>query len=168
MIDTGPQEGAKLEFGGDAPRSSKRGAYVNPTLFTGVKNDMTIAQQEIFGPVAAVIEFDGVEEAIAIANDTIYGLAAGVWTRDLDTAFRLVREHRGRHHLDQLLRRGRHDPALRRLQAVRQRARQVPRQHQELHAVEVGLVPAVKRRLERRVACTTSDPARSDATRSRS
>ena len=63
---------------------------------------MTIAREEIFGPVASVIPFDGVDEAIAIANDTIYGLAAGVWTRDVDTAFRLVREHRSRRHLDQL------------------------------------------------------------------
>jgi gamma-glutamyl-gamma-aminobutyraldehyde dehydrogenase len=91
MIDKGRNEGAKLEFGGNAPDGLKDGAYVCPTLFTGVKNDMTIARQEIFGPVASVIEFDGVDEAIAIANDTIYGLAAGIWTRDLNTAFRLVR-----------------------------------------------------------------------------
>ena len=91
MIDKGRKEGARLEFGGAAPDGLKEGAYVCPTLFTGVKNDMTIARQEIFGPVASVIEFDGVDEAIAIANDTIYGLAAGIWTRDLNTAFRMVR-----------------------------------------------------------------------------
>jgi gamma-glutamyl-gamma-aminobutyraldehyde dehydrogenase len=81
LIECGRQEGATLHFGGDAPGALEDGAFVNPTLFGDVSNDMTIARQEIFGPVASVIPFDGPEEAIAIANDTIYGLAAGVWTR---------------------------------------------------------------------------------------
>jgi acyl-CoA reductase-like NAD-dependent aldehyde dehydrogenase len=93
LIDAGKREGARLEFGGSAPADKQlaAGAYVTPTLFTGVSNHMTIAQKEIFGPVASVIPFDNADQAIAIANDTIYGLAAGVWTRDIDKAFKLVR-----------------------------------------------------------------------------
>jgi len=90
MIESGKAEGATLAFGGNAP--SIGGAYVNPTLFTGVSSPMRIAQEEIFGPVAAVLPFDGLDEAVRIANDSIYGLAAGVWTRDLTTAHRLIRE----------------------------------------------------------------------------
>jgi gamma-glutamyl-gamma-aminobutyraldehyde dehydrogenase len=90
FIESGKKEGAKLQFGGDAPELN--GAYVNPTLFTDVNNDMRIAREEIFGPVASVLPFDGIDEAISIANDTIYGLAAGVWTSNLTVAHRLVRE----------------------------------------------------------------------------
>lgn len=92
MIESGRAEGATLHFGGDAPSDFSQGAYVNPTLFGDVSNDMSIARNEIFGPVASVIPFDGPEEAIAIANDTIYGLAAGIWTSDLNKAMRLVKD----------------------------------------------------------------------------
>ena len=89
-VEAGKKDGAKLQFGGDAPDIN--GAYVNPTLFTDVNNQMRIAREEIFGPVASVIPFDGIEEGISIANDTIYGLAAGIWTADLNKAHRLIRE----------------------------------------------------------------------------
>ena len=91
MIEGGRREGATLHFGGTAPAGLATGAYVSPTLFGDVRNDMSIARNEIFGPVASVIPFDGPEEAISIANDTIYGLAAGIWTRDLNKAMRLVK-----------------------------------------------------------------------------
>ena len=91
MIEGGRREGATLHFGGTAPKALEKGAYVSPTLFGDVRNDMSIARNEIFGPVASVIPFDGPEEAISIANDTIYGLAAGIWTRDLNKAMRLVK-----------------------------------------------------------------------------
>jgi len=91
MIQSGKEEGATLHFGGNAPEGLEQGAFVNPTLFGDVDNQMSIARNEIFGPVASVIPFDGPDEAIAIANDTIYGLAAGIWTKDINKAFRLVK-----------------------------------------------------------------------------
>lgn len=88
-IGAGKSEGARLEFGGDRP--DLPGSYVNPTLFSGVSNRMKIAREEIFGPVASVIEIDGLQDALRVANDSVYGLAASVWTRDLAAAHKAVR-----------------------------------------------------------------------------
>ncbi len=90
-IDTGRQDGARLAFGGAQVRKQSGGNYVEPTAFDGVRVDMRIAREEIFGPVLATITFRDEAEAIAIANDTAYGLAAAVWTRDLNTAHRMAR-----------------------------------------------------------------------------
>jgi aldehyde dehydrogenase (NAD+) len=92
-VETGKAEGATLAAGGGTPSDRDEGYFVEPTVFTDVTNDMTIAREEIFGPVLSVVEVADREEAIAVANDSPYGLLAGVWTSDLqaahDTADRL-------------------------------------------------------------------------------
>jgi gamma-glutamyl-gamma-aminobutyraldehyde dehydrogenase len=91
-VKVGAQEGARLAFGGGVPAGFEKGAYVEPTLFTGANNGMRIAREEIFGPVGVVIPFRTTDEAIAISNDSIYGLAAGIWTSDLATAHKMARD----------------------------------------------------------------------------
>ncbi len=85
-IETGKAEGATVATGGGAPADKDVGHFVEPTVLTDVTNDMTVAREEIFGPVLSVIEFSDREEAIHIANDSPYGLMAGIWTSDLETA----------------------------------------------------------------------------------
>jgi aldehyde dehydrogenase len=92
-LDLGRQEGAKCLIGGERNRLKDElegGFYVQPTVFQG-HNKMRIFQEEIFGPVVSVTTFKDEEEALAIANDTLYGLGAGVWSRDMNTAFRMGR-----------------------------------------------------------------------------
>jgi betaine-aldehyde dehydrogenase len=89
-LELGKKE-AKVAAGGGRPREMKKGFYVEPTIFYDVDNSARIAQEEIFGPVAAIIPFSDEKEAIQIANDTPYGLAAAVWSRDIFKAFRAVK-----------------------------------------------------------------------------
>ena len=92
LIEKGIEEGARLVAGGPGrPEGFNRGYYVQPTVFADVRNDMTIAQQEIFGPVLSIIPFDSEEEAIEMANDTPYGLTNYVQTQDADRAKRVSR-----------------------------------------------------------------------------
>lgn len=88
-VAIGVEEGAQLACGGK--RLARPGYFFEPTIFTNVDNSMRIAQEEVFGPVLVVIPFESEEEAIRIANDTVFGLAGGVWTSDAAKALRVVR-----------------------------------------------------------------------------
>lgn len=94
-IRKGIEEGATLVTGGaEPPEGLEKGYFVKPTVFTNVSNDMTIAREEIFGPVLSIIPYEDEEDAIRIANDTIYGLAGGVWSADVERARRVARRMR--------------------------------------------------------------------------
>ncbi|GAA6131474.1 aldehyde dehydrogenase [Halopseudomonas sabulinigri] len=90
-IEAGREDGARLVLGGNRVMQDTGGLFVEPTVFADVNNSMRIAREEIFGPVLSVISFNDFDEAMAIANDTIYGLAAAVWTADLSKAHRAAR-----------------------------------------------------------------------------
>jgi acyl-CoA reductase-like NAD-dependent aldehyde dehydrogenase len=89
-VGIGQEEGASLMFGGSQVLADTGGCYHEPTIFDGVSNSMRIAQEEIFGPVMSVIGFKDAEEAVAIANDSIYGLAGAVWNNNINTAHRVA------------------------------------------------------------------------------
>jgi gamma-glutamyl-gamma-aminobutyraldehyde dehydrogenase/4-guanidinobutyraldehyde dehydrogenase/NAD-dependent aldehyde dehydrogenase len=90
-VDKGKKDGAALAVGGKQVRTETGGYYIEPTIFDGVANDMTIAREEIFGPVLSTITFKDTDDAVKIANDTIYGLQASLWTNDLSKAHKVAR-----------------------------------------------------------------------------
>jgi aldehyde dehydrogenase (NAD+) len=94
-IEKGEAEGAKLLVGGAAPPEGlDRGYFVRPTVFSEVTPEMTIAQEEIFGPVLVIQPYDDVDDAVRIANETVYGLAGGVWSADTDRAIGVAKRIR--------------------------------------------------------------------------
>lgn len=101
-IEAGRAEGAQVLVGGSQARAETGGCYVEPTVFDGVRNDMRIAREEIFGPVLGIIRFKDEAEAVRLANDSPYGLQASVWSSHIDRAHRVARALRaGTVHVNQ-------------------------------------------------------------------
>ena len=135
------EEGAVCRLGGAPAQRPECGSgwFVEPTIFTGVNPEMRIAQEEVFGPVLSMIPFDAEEEAIRIANGTVYGLAAGVWTHEHSPRADDVRAAGGGHGVGEHLPRGELHVAIRRIQAVRNRARERHRRDPRISADEERL-----------------------------
>jgi betaine-aldehyde dehydrogenase len=93
-LETGKKEGARVVVGGGRPKQFSKGWFVEPTLFADVRNDMKIAQEEIFGPVVSIIPYEGDDQAVRIANDSDYGLSGSVWSADLDRGLGVARRVR--------------------------------------------------------------------------
>lgn len=89
-IELGQEEGATLQFGGSQPDDLPGECFLEPTILVDVENEMTVAQEEIFGPIASVLTFSSEEEVISLANDSEFGLAAGIWTEDMRRAHRMA------------------------------------------------------------------------------
>ena len=131
-VEIGKSEG-RLLAGGGRPDHLPDGNYIAPTVFADVAPDARIFQEEIFGPVVAITPFDNDDEALALANDTKYGLAAYIWTQNLDPRPQLRPERRGRHGLAQLPQRPRPAHPVRRGQGLRPRPRGRLPLHRLLH-----------------------------------
>ena len=134
-VDLGRTEGARVLTGGRPTDGGLGGYFYEPTVLVDVDNDMRVVREEIFGPVAAIMPFDSEEEVVRLANDTEYGLAAGVWTSNLSghTAWLSARS---RHHLGEHLPGDVADVAAPGLQEQRRRHRARHRDHQGVHPAQ--------------------------------
>ena len=141
-IDAGQKEGAKLAMGGKQVHIDNAGSFIEPTVFDNVDNKMKIAQEEIFGPVLSVIPVKDAEQALTVANDTIYGLASAIFTVGHQQGLQVRQGPARRLGVGQHLRRRRHHHAVRRLQAVGQRPGQVAARLRQVHPDQDDLDPA--------------------------